>query len=137
MESNDITSRPVEQETSRASGRSWSVKKLILGLSLLGVVTLACLGTIAYATLGQLWQDFSSSRFSASVFSVKPVSNKIAFVGNDDNVWLVSPNGNDLNQITNDGKGYRFPTWAPDGNYLAYIGPGLMAAAAMTAPSAG
>ena len=123
MESNDITSRPVEQETSRTSGRRWSVKKLILGLSLLGIVTLACLGTVAYATLGQLWPDFNSSPFGAAVFSVKPVSNKIAFIGNDDNVWLVSPDGNDLNQITSDGKGYRFPTWAPDGNYLAYIGP--------------
>jgi Tol biopolymer transport system component len=53
----------------------------------------------------------------------RPVYNQITFVGNDNNLWLVSPDGMELRRVTHDGKGYHFPTWAPDGRHLAFIGP--------------
>ena len=52
--------------------------------------------------------------------------NQIAFVGNDHNIWLVSPDGRDLRPLTDDGSaefGYQFPTWAPDSRHIAFVGP--------------
>jgi len=53
----------------------------------------------------------------------QPVHNQITFVGNDQNLWLVAPDGTNMRQVTGDGKGYAFPTWSPDGRHLAFIGP--------------
>jgi Tol biopolymer transport system component len=51
----------------------------------------------------------------------EPLYNHIAFIGNDNNLWLVTPDGERLRQLTRDGQGYRWPTWSPDGRYLAFI----------------
>ncbi len=98
-------------------------KRLILGLLLLGTVTVACLGAVAYFTLGQIKDSLEPISEVAPVFRNQPVYNQIAFVGNDDNIWYVSPDGQNLRHVTTDGEGYRFPTWAPDGTYLAFVGP--------------
>ncbi len=50
------------------------------------------------------------------------ISNQIAFVGNDFNMWLVKPDGSNLHRLTTDGHAYRFPTWSPDGRWLAFLG---------------
>jgi len=122
IDSNEGTTG-VGSESDSTSRRGRSVKKVILGFSLVGVITLVSLGIVAYFTLGQLWTNFTSTTISVPLLTNQPAHNRIAFMGNDANLWLVSPNGQDLRQVTEDGKGYHFPTWAPDGNYLAYIGP--------------
>lgn len=126
MEPYEITETHPDEtgETTPTPKPGLSFGKLAVGLSLLAVVTLACLGTIAYFTLGQLQDNFQRESLPASLFVDKsPVKNKIVFVGNDKNLWLVSPEGSDPRQITDDGRGYRFPTWSKDGRYLAFIGP--------------
>jgi Tol biopolymer transport system component len=55
--------------------------------------------------------------------TIQPIYNQITFVGNDGNLWLVSPDGSNLRQVTNDSKDYVFPTWSPDGRHLAFVGP--------------
>ena len=104
--------------------KSRKLPRLIFGLLLLSLITLGSLGAIAYFTLGRLKDNFRSVTLAAApLFTNKPVYNQIAFVGNDNNVWLVSPDGSNAHKVTEDGKGYRFPTWAPNGSYLAFIGP--------------
>ncbi len=103
--------------------KSAKLKKLILGLALLGLVSLACLGTVVYVSLDQIRNNIGVAAQAVSILADKPVYNQIAIVANDRNVQLVSPDGQQVSQITGDGKGYRFPTWAPDGRYLAFIGP--------------
>ena len=111
MEPNDdLIITTGETAIDQAGSKFWSVKKIVLGLSLLGVITLVCLGLVAYFTLGQLWTDFKTTSVAAPIFSNQPIYNSIAFVGNDNNLWLVSPDGQDLRQMTDDGQGYRFPT---------------------------
>jgi Tol biopolymer transport system component len=95
---------------------------LFLGLIAFGLVVLICLGGIF--TVGLTVHNVQSVKQVASLLTNKPVHNQIAFVGNDNNLWLVSPDGANLRHITDDGKGYIFPTWAPDGRHLAFIGVG-------------
>lgn len=140
MEPYEITEthRDEAGETTLNPKPGFSFGKLAVGLSLLGLITLACLGTIAYFTLGQLKEGSQQEFLTASLFAVKsPIKNKIAFVGNDRNLWLVSPEGSDLRQVTDDGRGYRFPTWSKDGQFLAFIGPGEKNNAALYVTPAG
>lgn len=48
----------------------------------------------------------------------------IAFIGKDNNVWLVQPDGSDLRHVTNDASTmvrYEQPRWSPDGANLALL----------------
>jgi Tol biopolymer transport system component len=98
--------------------------KLLWGLPVLGLITLLCLGSIvSFVLISQVTGNIDSVKRTLKVLTEKPVYNQITFVGNDGNLWLVSPDGTGLHRITNDSKGYTFPTWAPDGRHLAFIGP--------------
>lgn len=106
-----------------AQSQSKRLKWIVLGLLSLGFVT--CIAIIA-----GVWLAFDTIRNSIEttsqyipLFADQPLTNHIAFMGNDNNMWLVSPDGEDLRSVTTDGKGYRFPTWAPDGRRLAFLGP--------------
>ncbi len=125
MEIEESVAAAVDEKTRAAHLKSfWGIKRIILGLALLCIVTVACLGGVAYLTLGQFWADFKTTTAATlPIFTNQPVYNRIAFVGNDGNLWLVSADGQELRQLTDDGRSYRFPTWAPNGSYLAYIGP--------------
>lgn len=124
MASNDeFDSKAVEIAEPASEKKPRTLSRLLVGFLLLFMVTIACLGTIAYFTLGQLKDNFQRSTLIAPLFANEPVYDKIAFVGNDSNMWLVSPDGADLRQVTDDGRGYRFPTWSKDGKYLAFLGP--------------
>jgi hypothetical protein len=119
MESSEETSS-IDRESVGQKIRRF--KRLILGLLVLGLVTVACLGTVAYFTLGPLTNNFEPIAEAVPAIIDRPVHNKIAFVGNDDNIWYSSPDGQELHHVTVDGRGYQFPTWAPDGSYLAFVG---------------
>ncbi len=97
---------------------------IVAGGLLLSVLTLACVAGVVYlAAAGLIWHQAESIEQVVSQVTARPVYNQIIFVGNDDNLWLTSPDGADLRQVTDDGRGYVFPTWSPDGRYLAFVGP--------------
>lgn len=94
---------------------------IFLGLGLLGLAAIACVGLVAYYAAGMWRQRLPAAVAPASGPDMEPVYNHIAFIGNDDNLWLVAPDGDRLRQLTQDGQSYRLPTWSPDGRYLAFI----------------
>ncbi len=99
-------------------------KLWVLGLVVIGFITLAVsLASVALFVFVYIHRTIATTSSTIPLFADEPAQNQIAFVGNDDNVWLVSPDGTELRSITNDGRGYQFPTWAPDGLRLAFIGP--------------
>lgn len=103
--------------------QSNTLKMMILGLAFAGLITLV-LGSIgAYFAFSYIRSSIESTSLAIPLLANQPVKNQIAFIGNDDNLWLVSPDGKNPRKITSDGQGYRFPTWAPDGRRLAFIGP--------------
>jgi Tol biopolymer transport system component len=53
----------------------------------------------------------------------RPTVNLVAYVGNDGNLWLVSPDDEESRAVTTDGIGYHFPTWSPNSKRLAFLGP--------------
>jgi len=44
----------------------------------------------------------------------------IAYIGSDENVWLIQEDGSGAKQLTEDG-GYRLPQWSSEGRYLAVV----------------
>jgi Tol biopolymer transport system component len=89
----------------------------------LGVLTVICAGAVLFYIFSANSPDLQALTRTVTQFTAQPLLNHIAFVGNDENVWLVGPDGQDLRQVTTDARGYRFPTWSPDGRYLAFVGP--------------
>ena len=97
-------------------------KKFLLTLSAFALILVAFLTVWVALAFNSIRQNLESATWAIPLVDQEPVSNQIAFVGNDFNVWLVSPDGGNLRRLTLDGKGYRFPTWSPDGRQLAFIG---------------
>ncbi len=102
------------------SGKKTKLILLLVTALIPGVAMLACGVFFAYTIIRN---NVLSTSLTLPLLKEAAVSNHIAFSGNDSNLWVVSPDGTGLRQITGDGKGYRFPTWAPDGRHLAFIGP--------------
>src|SRR5262245_19507573 len=122
---------PGEVASPSPSARS---PRLILGLIavvLFAFILLAAGGCGAYF---YFWRPEQLTSWKIPLLSKPLALNQIAFIGNDENLWLVSPDGTGLRSLTTDGRGYRFPTWAPDGHYLAFIGPGTGATALFVSP---
>lgn len=65
----------------------------------------------------------SSSSFASAKTATQGTSEaKIAFIGEDGNLWMVGSDGTNLTQITHDAASnimYTSPSWAPDGTQLA------------------
>ncbi|MCB0209772.1 MAG: PD40 domain-containing protein [Anaerolineae bacterium] len=97
-------------------------KAWLIGLTAAGLVTLMAIGGAAFLAYSYLINSRANASFIVPVFADEPTLNHIAFTGNDNNVWLVSPSGQNLRRLTEDGRGYRFPTWSPDGTQLAFLG---------------
>lgn len=98
--------------------------KLILGLVLVGCFGLTALAGSVYFAFDYIRESVLAVTTEIPVSSNAPVYNQIAFIGNDFNLWLVKPDGTNQRRITTDGRTYRFPTWSPDGRYLAFLGRG-------------
>ncbi len=47
---------------------------------------------------------------------------RIAFITQSGEIATISPDGENLNEITDSDKRFQFPAWSPDGQYLAAIG---------------
>ena len=45
---------------------------------------------------------------------------RIAYVGLDDHIWTISPDGADEQQVSGEGRRFTWPTWSPDGTKLVY-----------------
>jgi len=98
-------------------------KRIILGLIVVGLIVFIILAGGVLLAFGYIRRTIETTPLNIPLLANQPVLNQIAFVGDDDNLWLVSPDGENLRNITEDGRGYRFPTWAPDGRRLAFLGP--------------
>lgn len=97
----------------------WLIGLIVAGLLTLGVIIGGAL--LAYSYLLDRTRD---TALTVPVFADEPVLNHIAFIGNDNNVWLVAPSGQNPRRLTEDRRGYQFPTWSPDGDWLAFLGEG-------------
>ena len=97
--------------------KSSRIIALLLALSAVALLVSVCLvGAVGF------WLVARAAVESVAI-SRESLSSRIAFVGNDGNLWLASPDEDQLEKITTDARGYQFPTWAPDGSRLAFIGP--------------
>ncbi|MBE7552372.1 MAG: PD40 domain-containing protein [Anaerolineales bacterium] len=104
--------------------KSYKLIVIIMGLAGLGLLAFICIGAgLLYFVFGGVQGSATAITETMTQLAEQPVLNQIAFVGNDGNLWLVAPDGQNLRSITADGKGYNFPTWAPDGRRLAFVGP--------------
>lgn len=129
-----MTTDPVPPSADNSTGKTtapknpWPRRLLIFGF--IGFVTIVCINGLIFLVLRQtrgalvaaVVQVADGRSFERGVVA----RNQIAFVGNDNNLWLVSPDGENLQAITSDataGGGYRAPTWSPDGQYIAFVGP--------------
>jgi len=100
------------------------------GLAVFGFLAILCLSGLFYMVLVQSKDEIAAAISGESSADISQnnsiILNQIAFIGNDSNVWLVSPDGQQKRALTNDAEGefgYSFPTWAPDGKHIAFIGP--------------
>ncbi len=98
--------------------------KLFWKLLTAGLTTILCLGTITVITIMQFWLNgtlFKSDSVTKAIPAPLPY-NQIAFIGNDDNLWLIAPDGSKLRQLTTDSQNYRLPVWSPNNSQVAFIG---------------
>lgn len=98
------------------------LKWVILGLAALAFIILLVTIIGVFFAFDTIRRTVETTSLNIPLFAEEPVKNHIAFVGNDDNLWLVAPDGENLRSLTSDGRGYNFPTWAPDGRRLAFVG---------------
>lgn len=103
--------------------KSRQLRYWLLGLIGLGLITLIIMACGVFFAYGYIRQAIRTTPLELSLTGETVIQNQIAFVGNDRDIWLVSPDGENLRRITSDGRGYSFPTWAPDDRRLAFIGP--------------
>ncbi|MFN8476173.1 MAG: hypothetical protein U0822_28665 [Anaerolineae bacterium] len=108
---------------SRPSSRTWALIGALLGCAVL----LACV-CVAAAGGAWLYARPTLAGLPGGVFARSANVNRIAYLGVDGNIHTVRPDGSDPQALTTDGEAgttashlYRFPTWSPDGRYVAFI----------------
>ena len=101
---------------------SRKTKTLLTGFAALILVIIMLMAGGVYFAFTTIRSSALATSFNLPIFEAEPVSNQIAFVGPDTNMWLVAPDGSNARRLTTDARGYRFPTWSPDGRQLAFIG---------------
>ena len=120
LEMRDKVNAPIIKEYSGPT------MKVIFGVAFATLSLLVCTTVVAYYAISQITNRFEETELSRSTVPLlagPPTNNHIAYIGNDNNVWVIDPAGEQPRKLTNDGRGYRFPTWAPDSRRLAFLGP--------------
>lgn len=108
------------ESTNKGRGKLWLGVAVFL---ILGVICTGAIGYFAFTWFQENIDTIDTQTLTRPIIIESPVNlNQIAFVGTDDNVWRVGPDGDGLQSVTDDGKGYRFPTWSPDSRNLAFVG---------------
>lgn len=100
------------------------LRRWLISLIMAGLLTLIVVAGGIFLAYNHIRSNTSSFALTMPSVAGPPVFNQIAFTGNDNNIWLVSPSGQNLRQLTEDNRRYRFPTWSPDGTRLAFLGRG-------------
>ena len=67
----------------------------------------------AYLVVGNPIEGIGSDKFA------KAQTKKIAFVGTDNNIWLIDSNGTNKEKLTDTGSAF-FPVQSPDGKYILF-----------------
>jgi Tol biopolymer transport system component len=94
------------------------------------LVLLACLATLGFAGYYVLSQGNPVAVLSQGLpfAGFAPTAlNRIVYVGNDANIYVVDPSGAHKTPLTKDGdggtaRGYDYPAWAPDDRHIAFVG---------------
>ncbi len=104
----------------------------IAGVALAGCLVLfACVAILSLGGYLVLTHANPVSAFAPGAAS------QIVYIGNDMNLHVVDPSGQHKNQLTSDAdagntRRYDFPTWAPDGRHIAFVGITLRTAGSTT-----
>src|SRR5262245_20191048 len=94
---------------------------------LVGAIS-GCLLLVACVVIGVAGFLFVSNGMNlANVLAPPPPAqvNRIAYVGNDMNIYVADPNTGASVSLTTDGgaeHAYNYPTWAPDNRHVAFVG---------------
>src|SRR5919202_1795654 len=94
----------------------------ILGLALGG-----CLMLLVCAAVVGIGGYVLVNRGSLFASSAPAQTNKIVYLGNDANIYVIDPKSKQKVALTQDGDGdsthgYHYPTWAPDNRHIAFVG---------------
>ena len=107
----------------RPSSRTFA----LIGAGLGCVVLLTC-ACVAIASGAWLFARPTLAGLPGVGFLRAATVNRIAYLGSDGNIYTIRPDGSDQRALTTDGEAgpgatrlYRFPTWSPDGRYVAFI----------------
>ncbi|MDM8532883.1 hypothetical protein QUF63_17100 [Anaerolineales bacterium HSG25] len=104
------------------NGRRLFWKIIIASLVLLICATTLTVSAVSVVVLLGLGTGVQSTGILLPPIPTAEPYNQIAFIGDDDNLWVMAPNGTRKRQLTNDGQSYRLPAWSPDNKNIAFIG---------------
>ncbi|MCZ7570608.1 MAG: hypothetical protein M5U01_18745 [Ardenticatenaceae bacterium] len=100
--------------------RGW--KLVVVGMGCFGVVLVACACLVA---TGLVWVSLTPGGERAlKSLSTPPSANRLVVLGDDGNIYTVSPDGSDRQALTTDATTdhtYRQPTWSPSAERVAWV----------------
>lgn len=92
---------------------------------LIGAVVSCLFLALCVGVLGGGYYFLNSGTNPIAALNAPPPLNRIAFVGNDFNIYVTDPTSGTTTPLTKDGgadHAYNFPTWSPDSRRLAFVG---------------
>lgn len=113
----------MEGSNRRTPKTGWIIAIILAAIGLSALVVVCGAAGLLFFTFSRTESNIAPLTEAVTSLTDQPALNQIAFAGSDGNIWLVAPDGQNLRALTSDGKGYHFPTWSPDGQQLAFIGP--------------
>ncbi len=119
MNANNNKQTATQNNTPKPSVWRWLAVGIVLMLCLVGLSVTTIIGWVLIA------EQNVTSTVNQPPFTplATPQSyNRIAYIDNDDNVWVTPPDGSLPRQLTSDGRNYRHLAWSPDNQHLAYVG---------------